>query len=240
VTLQYKRILLKLSGEILAGKKGYGIDPAALVSLALCVRDTCLIGSQVGLVIGGGNIQRGTDTKITSDRVNADYMGMLATLINALALKDALKKLDVKGCVMSGLDVPKIAENFVREKALEHLENGRVVIFAGGTGSPFFTTDTAAALRALEIGAEVLIKATKVNGVYDKDPVKFSDAKFFGEIDYDEALRLNIKVMDSAAISICRENNLEIRVININDPQNLQHLLHGHNVGSTVRARRGA
>ncbi|MBN1636056.1 MAG: UMP kinase [Deltaproteobacteria bacterium] len=240
MTLRYKRILLKLSGEVLAGQKGYGIDPAALASLALSVRDTCLAGSQVGLVIGGGNIQRGTDAKITGDRVNADYMGMLATLINALALKDALKELDIEGCVMSGLDVPKIAETFVRESALEHLENGRVVIFAGGTGSPFFTTDTAAALRALEIGAEVLIKATKVNGVYDKDPVKFSDAKFLGEIDYDEVLRLNIKVMDSTAISLCRENNLEIRVININDPQNLQNILHGHNVGSTVRARRRA
>jgi len=236
--LLYRRILLKLSGEAFAGGKGFGIDEPTLQAIASPVKKALEMGTQVGIVIGGGNIFRGINASGGSGRVNADYMGMLATVINALAFKGALEKIGVECRVHSAIEMPPVAERHVAAKAIKHLEKGRVVIFAGGTGSPFFTTDTTAALRALEIGAEVLIKATKVNGIYDRDPVKFSDAKFFPELDFDTVLGMNLGVMDATAVSLCRENNLEVRVINVFEGENLLRLLAGEAVGSAVRAGR--
>lgn len=233
----YKRILLKLSGEALAGAQGFGIQADTLLSMAESVKDACDSGAQVGVVLGGGNIFRGIQAGPDQNRSRADYMGMLATIINALAMQEALEGLGVAARVMSAIEMPRVVETFVREKAVEHLEAGRVVIFAGGTGNPYFTTDSAAALRALEIGADVLIKATKVNGVYDKDPVKYSDARFFPELDYDEALSRNLGVMDLTAITLCRDHNLEIRVINIREPGSVRKLLKGEAIGSLVRRR---
>jgi uridylate kinase len=238
VTVIYKRILLKLSGEALAGEKGYGFDPKTLEAIASNVIDAIDRGVQVGVVIGGGNIFRGMDAEIASERVSADQMGMLATVMNALALKGTLEKMGRPAQVFSALDIPRVVETFVASKAIEHLEKDQAVIFAGGTGCPFFTTDTTAALRALEIQADVLIKATKVNGVYDKDPVKFPEAVFYPELDYDQVLSQKLGVMDSTAISLCRDNDLVVRVINIKDPENLKRLLMDEQVGSTVRPRR--
>jgi uridylate kinase len=236
--LIYSRILLKLSGEALAGSKGFGIDGATLSAIASPVKIAHEMGTQVGIVIGGGNIFRGINASAGSDRVNADYMGMLATVINALAFKGALEMHGLECRVQSAIEMPSVVERHVKARAVKHLEKGRVVIFAGGTGSPFFTTDTTAALRALEIGAEVLIKATKVNGIYDRDPLKEPDATFFPELDFDTVLSMNLGVMDATAISLCRENNLEVRVINIFEKENLLRLLTGQAVGSVVRARR--
>lgn len=233
----YRRILLKLSGEALAGAQGFGIQAEALAAMAGSVKDAYDSGAQVGVVLGGGNIFRGIQAGPDQNRARADYMGMLATIINALAMQEALEGLGVKTRVMSAIDMPRVAETFVRERAIEHLEAGQVVIFAGGTGNPYFTTDSAAALRALEIEADVLIKATKVTGVYDKDPVKHSDARFFPELDYDEALRNNLGVMDLTAITLCRDHNLEIRVINIKEPGSVRKLLNGEAIGSIVHRR---
>ncbi len=233
-----KRILLKLSGEALSGAKGYGFDPDAVSLMAEGVKDACKSGTQVGVVIGGGNIFRGAEaSSIASDRVSADTMGMLATIINALALKEALNKTGIDARVLTAIEMPKVAETMTKAIALEHLYAGRVVIFGGGTGNPFFTTDTNAALRALEIEADVLIKATKVDGIYDKDPVKHSDAVFLKDIDYDEALSKNLGVMDATAIALCRENNLPISVINIKVPGNVARLVRGEAIGSVVRRR---
>jgi uridylate kinase len=233
-----KRILLKLSGEALAGARGYGFDPDSISLMAAGVKDACDSGAQVGVVIGGGNIFRGADaSSISSDRVSADTMGMLATIINALALKEALYKTGIDARVLTAIEMPKVAETMTKTRALEHLNAGRVVIFGGGTGNPFFTTDTNAALRALEIEADVLIKATKVDGIYDKDPVKHSDAVFLKNIDYDEALSKNLGVMDATAIALCRENGLPIRVINIRVPGNVARLVRGEAIGSVVERR---
>lgn len=234
----YKRILLKLSGEALAGERGYGFDPDTLDKIASNVMDAVDIGAQVGVVIGGGNIFRGMDAAVTADRVSADHMGMMATIINALALKGSIEKMGRSAVVFSSIDMPRIAETFVASKAIEALEETGAVIFAGGTGCPFFTTDTTAALRALETRSDVLIKATKVNGIYDKDPVKYQDAVFYPDLDYDKVLAMKLGVMDSTAISLCRDNNLVIRVINIKDPENLKRLLLGKHVGSIVRPGR--
>ncbi len=238
VAALYKRILLKLSGEALAGDRGHGFDPDTLYAIASNVVDAIDLGIQVGLVIGGGNIFRGQDAPIASDRVSADHMGMLATVINALALKGSLEKLGKPARVFSAIDMPRVAETYVASRAIACLENSETVIFAGGTGCPFFTTDTTAALRALEIRAEVLIKATKVNGIYDKDPVKHPDAVFYPELDYDQVLGMKLGVMDATAISLCRDNDLAVRVINIKDPKNLKALLLGEPVGSVVKPRR--
>ncbi len=236
--MHYKRILLKVSGEALAGGKGFGIDDATLKGFVALVNAAIDAGAQVGLVIGGGNMFRGISATSVIDRVSADHMGMLATVINALALKSALIAQGCQCRIMSAIHIPSMAEPVVSERAIRHLEKGRVVIFAGGTGSPFFTTDTTAALRALEIRADVLIKATKVNGIYDKDPMKHKDARFFKELDFDMVLKMNLGVMDASAISLCRENGLEVRVINIFEHESLSRLLKGEEIGSVVRARR--
>jgi uridylate kinase len=236
--LLYRRILLKLSGEALAGGRGLGIDEATLTAFALVVKAAAANGPQVGLVIGGGNYFRGVSASSVIDRVSADHMGMLATVMNALAFKGALMNQGVQCRVMSAIPMTGVAEPLVAQQAVRYLEDGAVVIFAGGTGNPFFTTDTNAALRALEIGADVLIKATKVNGIYDRDPVRHVDAEFFPELDFDKMLELNLGVMDSTAVSLCREHNLEVRVINVFERDGLARLLKGEAVGSIVRARR--
>jgi uridylate kinase len=236
--MPYKRILLKLSGEALGGAGGFGFDPEALGMIAGNVRDAHAMGVQVGLVIGGGNFHRGAKPGVCENRVTSDQMGMLATVINALAMQDVLGSMGVPAVTFTAIDMGPIAEGFSAAKAISALEAGQVAIFAGGTGCPFFTTDSAAALRALEIQAEVLIKATKVNGVYDRDPMLDEAAVFFAELDFDEVLSRNLKVMDAAAISLCRDNELAIRVINIGDPANLKALLAGADVGSLVRTRR--
>jgi uridylate kinase len=238
VSVAYKRILLKISGEALAGNKGYGFDPETLKAVASNVIDAIDMGIQVGVVVGGGNIFRGMDANISSDRVSADHMGMLATVINALALKGSIEKMGRYAKVYSAIDMPKIAETLMTTKAIKNLEESVAVIFAGGTGNPFFTTDTTAALRALEIRSDVLIKATKVNGVYDKDPVKYPDAVFYPELDYDQVLSMKLGVMDATAVSLCRDNDLIVRVMNIKDHGNLQKLLLGEPVGSIVKPRR--
>ncbi|HVN72349.1 MAG TPA: UMP kinase [Desulfomonilia bacterium] len=236
--MQYRRILLKVSGEALAGGKGFGIDEAMLAGFVAPVKAAHDNGAQVGIVIGGGNIFRGISAGSMIDRVSADHMGMLATVINALAFKGALIAQGIECRVMSAIPMATMADPMVSEKAVRHLEKGRVVVFAGGTGSPFFTTDTTAALRALEINADVLIKATKVNGIYDKDPMKHKDAVFFPQLDFDTVLKMNLGVMDAAAISLCRDHNLEVRVINIFEHDSLARLLKGEEIGSVVRARR--
>jgi uridylate kinase len=238
VSVLYRRILLKLSGEALAGGMGFGIDEPTLTAVASPIKGALEMGTQVALVIGGGNIFRGINASVGSNRIDADYMGMLATVINALAFKGTLERQGVECRVMSAIEMYPVAERHISARAVRHLEKGRVVIFAGGTGSPFFTTDTNAALRALEIGADVLIKATKVNGVYDRDPVKFPQAEFFPELDYDAVLRMNLGIMDATAVSLCRQNNLEVRVINVFEGEGLIRLLRGETIGSVLRARR--
>lgn len=234
----YRRILLKLSGEALSGGSGNGIDEATLQRFVVPVKAAAARGIQVGLVIGGGNFFRGVGASSVIDRVSADHMGMLATVMNALAFRGALVNQGVACRVMSAIPMTGVAEPMATHQAVRYLEEGVVVIFAGGTGNPFFTTDTNAALRALEIRADVLIKATKVNGVYDKDPVKHEDARFFAELDFDTVLGLNLGVMDATAVSLCRDNGLEVRVINIFEQDGLSRLLDGEAVGSVVRVRR--
>ncbi|MRR58850.1 MAG: UMP kinase [Deltaproteobacteria bacterium] len=238
MSIPYRRILLKLSGEALAGKQGFGFDAGTLDSMAQAVSEARQSGVQIGIVTGGGNIFRGQDSVIASDRVSADQMGMLATYMNALALKGSFEKAGVPCAVLGAVAIPTVVEGFHASKARDLLDQGNVVVFAGGTGNPFFTTDTAAALRALEIKADALIKATKVDGVYDKDPVKHVDAVFYPELDYDQVLQKNLQVMDLTAISLCRDNGLVVRVINIRDPRNLKKVLDGEAIGSVVRARR--
>ena len=234
----YRRILLKLSGEALSGGSGNGIDETTLKRFVAPVKAALAGGTQVGLVIGGGNFFRGVSASSVIDRVSADHMGMLATVMNALAFRGALMNHGVACRVMSAIPMTGVAEPMAAHQAVRYLEEGMAVIFAGGTGNPFFTTDTNAALRALEISADVLIKATKVNGIYDKDPVKHEDARFFPELDYDTMLRLNLGVMDATAVSLCRDHDLEVRVINIFEQDGLARLLKGEAVGSVVRVRR--
>jgi uridylate kinase len=238
VSALYGRILLKLSGEALAGDRGYGFDPATLDAVAQAVVEASRMGVQIGIVIGGGNIFRGQDSAVASDRVSADQMGMLATLINSLALRDTLGRLGAECRVMSSFAVPSMVEPFNAMDARRYLGQGQTVIFGGGTGCPYFTTDTAAALRALEIQAQALVKATKVNGIYDRDPVLHPDAVFYPEIDYDQVLNMRLKIMDLTATSLCRDSGLEVRVINIRTPGNLAGMLAGEKIGSVVTARR--
>lgn len=231
----YKRILLKLSGEALMGSQQYGIDPMVLGKVARQVVEVHRLGVQVAVVVGGGNIFRGLAALADGyDRASADYMGMLATLMNSLALQDAIEREGVRTRVQSALQVQQIAEPYIRRRAVRHLEKSRIVIFGCGTGNPFFTTDTAAALRAIEIGAEVLLKATKVDGVYDRDPVEHPDARLLHRVDYLEAVKKDLKVMDLTAISLCRTNGLPIRVFNLRKEHNVRRAVTGLDVGTLV------
>ncbi len=231
----YKRILLKLSGEALAGKQGTGINTATIQQIAHDVAEAYKAGVQIGLVIGGGNIYRGVAASAEGmDRASADYMGMLATCINALALQDALEKAGVPTRVQTAIEMAEIAEPYIRRKAIRHLEKGRLVIFGAGTGNPFFTTDTAASLRAMEINAQVIMKATKVDGIYDKDPAKHADAKKFEKISYIDVLNRGLQVMDSTAISMCMDNKLPIITFDLTQPGNILLAVQGENIGTLV------
>jgi uridylate kinase len=232
---RYQRVILKLSGEALMGGRSFGIDPEIVSALSDEISEIHADGLSLAIVLGGGNIFRGMEAKATGmDRVTGDHMGMLATLINSLALQDALEQREVPTRVLSAIEVRQVAEPFLRRRALRHLEKGRVVIFAAGTGNPYFTTDTAAALRAMEIRAEVLLKATKVDGLYTADPVKDSSADLIKKIGYLEVLERGLKVMDTTAISLCMDNRLPIVVFNILKRGNIKRLVRGDDVGSTI------
>ena len=231
----YGRILLKLSGEILAGDKGFGIDPGKASYLANEVKSIYDLGTSIGLIIGAGNIFRGMDASSRGmDRVTGDYLGMLATIMNAISVQDALENINCETRTLSAINVSQIAEPYIRRRAIRHLEKGRIVIISGGTGNPFFTTDSAAALRAKELGADIVLKGTKVDGVYDKDPMKFKDAEKFNYVTYSEVLNKNLRVMDLTAITLCKENNLPIQVFNINNSGDLKELVCGGKLGTLV------
>jgi len=233
--LAYKRILLKLSGEALMGDSAGGIDGATVLRLANEVKELCDNGVEVGLVIGGGNILRGSEMASDAlDRVTSDHMGMLATVINALAMQDSLESLGQPVRVMSALKINQVCEDFKRRRAIRHLEKGRVVIFAAGIGNPFFTTDSAASLRGVEVDAELLIKATKVDGIYSDDPVKNPDAEFYPRISFDEAIDKRLNVMDATALVLCRDHNLPLRVVNIFDKGAIQRVVAGEDIGTLV------
>jgi uridylate kinase len=237
MTLHFERILLKLGGEALAGSGGIGIDPARVDDLALRIRGVQELGVQVGVVIGAGNLWRGTRGMARGmERATADYMGMVATVINALALMDALERNKVITRVQSAIEMRAVAEPYIRRRAIRHLEKGRVVIFGGGTGNPYFSTDTAAALRAMEVGAGVLIKATKVDGVYDADPKQVPSAQRFDHLTYIEALNRRVGVIDSTAISLCMDNNLPILVLDLWQTGSLERAVHGESVGTRIAA----
>ncbi len=232
---QYKRILLKLSGEALAGGAPFGIDAARVKELAAEVAAVAATGVQIGLVVGGGNIFRGVKAAAQNmDRVTADHMGMLATVINSLSLQDALEQIGVHTRVMSAIEMHEVAEPYIRRRALRHLEKGRVCVFAGGTSNPYFSTDTAATLRALEIRAEVIAKATRVDGVYDKDPLRFPDAVMYREVSYLEVLSKSLAVMDATSIAMCRDNKLPIIVFNLNTSGNIMRMAMGEPVGTLI------
>jgi len=234
-TPKYSRVLLKLSGEALMGTKGFGIDPDVVKSIANDIREIHGLGVEIGIVIGGGNIFRGLAASAQGfDRVSADHMGMLATVINSLALQDALEKMQVYTRVLSAIEMNQVAETYIRRRAIRHLEKGRVVIFAAGTGNPYFSTDTTAALRANEIKAAVILKATKVDGIYDADPVKVKDAKLFPEISYIQVLTQQLAVMDTTAISLCMDNKLPIIVFNMRTQGNIKRVIMGDKIGSLV------
>lgn len=231
----YKRILLKLSGEALAGKAGYGIDTDVLRAIADEIKEIRDAGVEIALVLGGGNIFRGVKgATMGMDRASADYMGMLATVLNCLALQDVLEHRNVHTRVQSAIEMQELAEPYIRRKAVRHLEKGRVVIFGAGTGNPYFTTDTTAALRAMEVGCQVVLKATRVDGVYDDDPEKNANAKMFKELTYIEAIKLGLKVMDSTAISLCMDNKLPIVVFNMNQRGALKRVVNGEDIGTLV------
>jgi uridylate kinase len=231
----YKRVLLKLSGEILMGKENSGIDPEVVDAVAAEIREVVALGVQLGIVIGGGNIFRGLAASARGmERTCADYMGMLATVINSLALQSALERAGVPTRVQTAIEMREVAEPFIQRRAVRHLEIGRVVIFAAGTGNPYFTTDTAATLRAVEIKADIILKATKVDGVYDRDPVRYPDAVMFDKISYTEVLTKNLKVMDATAISLCRDNGLALSVFNLQKTGNIRRVICGEKVGTIV------
>jgi len=235
--LKYRRILLKLSGEALAGPDGFGIDPDQAEDIAIRIEEVRDLGVDVAIVIGAGNLWRGRrGLERGMDRATADYMGMLATVMNALALMDAMERHGMVTRVQSAIEMHAVAEPYIRRRAIRHLEKGRVVILGGGTGNPYFSTDTAAALRAMEIDADVLIKATKVDGVYDKDPVKYPDAVRFDQLSYMETINRRLEVMDSTAISLCMDNKLPILVLNLWNPDDLKLALYGQRVGTLVEA----
>jgi uridylate kinase len=231
----YTRILLKLSGEALMGDGAYGVSPTVVERIAGEIKQVVQLGIEVAVVVGGGNIFRGVAGAAEGmDRTSADYMGMLATVMNALALQDGFERIDLVTRVMSGLEMPRVAEPFIRRRAMRHLEKGRVVIFAAGTGNPYFTTDTAGALRAIEIGADVILKATKVDGIYDADPMKVPDAKRYDSLTYNECLARDLRVMDATAISLCRENRMPIVVFKLHEAGNIVRVARGQGVGTRI------
>ena len=233
----FKRILLKISGEALAAGQGFGVDPDRVQQIAAELKDLATLGVQIAIVVGGGNFFRGVAGQAREmDRVSADHMGMLATVINALALQDALEKQGVYTRIMSAIEMNQVAEPFIRRRAIRHLEKNRLVIFAAGTGNPYFSTDTAASLRAMEIKADVILKATKVDGIYDADPVLVKDAKMFDQISYMDVLRKGLQVMDSTAISLCKDNKLPIIIFNLNKTGNIKRVVVGEKIGSLVSA----
>ncbi|MGW8272275.1 MAG: UMP kinase [Thermodesulfovibrionales bacterium] len=232
---KYERVLLKLSGEALMGDKSYGVDPSTVDYMSSEIKSVAMMGVQVAVVIGGGNIFRGVEASLKGiERASADYMGMLATVINALALQNSLEKIGIDTRVQSAIDMRELAEPYIRRRAMRHLEKNRVVIFAAGTGNPYFTTDTAAALRAMEIGAQVILKGTKVDGVYSRDPVKNPDATRFKKISYIEVLKKKLSVMDSTAISLCMDNGLPIIVFRMKDKGSFKKIVQGKPVGTLV------
>jgi uridylate kinase len=233
--LRYKRILLKLSGEILAGKSGFGIDPEKASYLANEIKSIYELGLDIGLILGAGNIFRGMEAASRGmDRVTGDYLGMLATIMNAISMQDALEKVNCQTRTLSAIDVKQISEPYIRRRAIRHIEKGRIVIVAGGTGNPFFTTDSAAALRGTELGADIVIKGTKVDGIYDKDPMVHKDAVKYKKILFDQVLKKNLRVMDLTAITLCKENNLPIQVFDIKVPGALKRLVLGEPIGTIV------
>jgi uridylate kinase len=233
--LKYRRFLLKISGEMLAGDQGYGIQPSVLETLASEIADVMTMEVEMAIVIGGGNIFRGLAASASGmERASADYMGMLATMLNALALQNVLEKSDVPTRVLSAIEMRQLAEGYIRRRAIRHLEKKRVVIFAAGTGNPYFTTDTAAALRAMEIGAEVILKGTKVDGIYDADPITTPTAKRFTELPFLSVINKSLKVMDATAITLCMDNDLPIIVFNLTSPGNIRKILEGNPIGTIV------
>jgi uridylate kinase len=231
----YQRILLKLSGEVMAGPQAFGIDGDRVNALAREIAEVRELGVEIGIVVGGGNFFRGVASAAREmDRVTADHMGMLATVMNSLALQDSLERLGVHTRVMSAIQMHQVAEPYIRRRAIRHLEKGRVVVFAGGTSNPYFSTDTAATLRALEIKAQVIAKATKVDGVYDKDPMRYPDAVLYPEVSYFEVLAKSLAVMDASAVAMCRDNKLPIRVFNLNVPGNMMRIAMGEPVGTVI------
>ena len=231
----FSRILLKLSGEVLANKQGFGIDAEKVLYLAKEIEPVYKAGLNIGLIIGAGNIFRGMEASAGGmDRVTGDYLGMLATIMNAIALQDSLEKIGCETRALSAINVTQIAEPYIRRRAIRHMEKGRIVIIAGGTGNPFFTTDSAAALRANELGSEILLKGTKVDGVYDKDPVKNNDAVKFDNLSYSKVIQDNLRVMDMTAITLCQENNIPIKVFNIKTSGHLYEIVMGSNIGTTI------
>jgi uridylate kinase len=235
---KYKRVLLKLSGEALLGTKSYGIDSRVIEGVANTVKEVIDSGVELAIVVGGGNIFRGISASENGmDRATADNIGMLATVMNALAIQESLEKIGVITRVQTAISMQEVAEPYIRRRAIRHLEKGRVVIFAAGIGNPYFTTDTTAALRALEVSAQVILKATKVDGVYDSDPNKNSEAKKYDFLTYIEVLQMGLKIMDATAISLCMSNNIPIIIFNINDPQNIKRVILGDNVGTLVYRR---
>lgn len=234
--IQYKRVLIKLSGEALMGNEAYGIDENAVIEVAREIKNLRELGVEIAIVLGGGNIYRGKKgEKAGMDRVTGDYIGMMATVMNALALQSALENLNIETSVQTALRIEKIAESYTRKNALTYLARGAIVIFACGTGNPYFTTDTAAALRAIEIKADILFKATKVDGVYDKDPEQYKNAKFYSEISYSDVLKKDLQVMDLTAITLCKENKLPLAVFNMRKKGNLKKAILGEHIGTIVR-----
>lgn len=233
--LKYKRVILKLSGEVLQGKQSHGIAPDIVSGISMQIKEVKELGAEIAIIIGGGNMFRGlSEAASHMDRTSADHMGMLATVINAIAMQDALEKIGLHCRVQSAIEMQRVAEPYIRRKAIRHLEKGRIVVFAAGTGNPFFSTDTAAALRAAEIGAEVILKATKVDGVYDKDPVKYPDAIKYESMKYMDVLSKGLKIMDSTAISLCMENSLPIIVFNLTQEGNIKRVIQGEGIGTIV------
>jgi uridylate kinase len=234
--IKYKRVVLKISGEVMMGTHKYGIDPQMVKFFAREIKEVYTLGVQLAVVVGGGNIWRGISPFAQEiDRVTADYMGMLATIINGLALQDSLEEIGIPTRVQTAIEVAKLAEPFIRRRAIRHLEKKRVVIFAGGTGNPYFTTDTASALRAMEIGAEIILKATKVDGVYDRDPEKYKNARKFDSITFIEAINRQLKVLDATALSLCWENKIPIMVFNINKKGQIKKAICGERVGTIIK-----